>query len=75
MTFGKSRRTLYTQKSEFSRTFKEEVEKIFRQASSRVGSKEGGVAPLPLEGARGSPGKKIGIPVKWISVLFEWPER
>lgn len=64
MTFGKSRLTLYTHKSEFSRTFKEEVEKIFKQAASRVRVKRRGVAPLPLEGAKGSPGKKIGIPVK-----------
>lgn len=37
MTFGKSRLTLCTQKSKFFRTLKEEVEKMFKQAASRLG--------------------------------------
>lgn len=66
MTFGKSRLTLCTQKSKFFRTLKEEVEKMFKQAASRLGviRRGGGVAPLPLEEDRGSPGKKIRDPVK-----------
>ena len=51
---------------------------MFKQAASRLGVIRrggGGVGPLPLEEDRGSPGKKIRDPVKWISVLFEWPER
>lgn len=67
MTFGKSRLTLCTQKSKFFRTLKEEVEKMFKQAASRLGVIRrggGGVAPLPLEEDRGSPGKKIRDPVK-----------
>lgn len=64
MTFGKSRLTLCTQKSKFFRTLKEEVEKMFKQAASRLGVIRRGVAPLPLEEDRGSPGKKIRDPVK-----------
>jgi len=58
MTFGKSRLTLYTQKSEFSRTFKEEVEKIFRQAASRVGVKRSGGCSPSIRGGRGFPREK-----------------
>ena len=49
MTFGKSRLTLCTQKSKFFRTFKEEVEKMFKQAASRLGViRRGGGGLVPF---------------------------
>ena len=65
MTFGKSRLTLCTQKSKFFRTLKEEVEKMFKQAASRLGvirrGGGGGCSPS-IRGGQGFPReKKLGI--------------
>lgn len=61
MTFGKSRLILCTQKSKFFRTLKEEVEKMFKQAASRLGViRRGGCSPS-IRGGQGFPrGKNYG---------------
>ena len=64
MTFGKSRLTLCTQKSKFFRTLKEEVEKMFKQAASRLGviRRGGGGCSPSIRGGQGFPReKKLGI--------------
>ena len=63
MTFGKSRLTLCTQKSKFFRTLKEEVEKMFKQAASRLGViRRGGGCSPSIRGGQGFPReKKLGI--------------
>ena len=60
MTFGKSRLTLCTQKSKFFRTFKEEVEKMFKQAASRLGviRRGGGGWSPSIRGGQGFPREK-----------------
>lgn len=58
MTFGKSRLTLCIQKSKFFRTLKEEVEKMFKQAASRLGViRRGGWSPS-IRGGQGFPREK-----------------
>lgn len=54
---------MYT-KIKVLQNIKRRSRKMFKQAASRLGVIRRGVAPLPLEEDRGSPGKKIRDPVK-----------